>query len=270
MSSTSNADLAANHHLFQEIGWENLELLMNQQIEQQANQCQIAMQASLAGLWAAAEKERSSLAQRMVSDYLSGQNTNGLPHYHPLHWFQSQLEFQLRGVIEFNDNNTALSSTQEILDQLQQEIFQAIATQQTEITEEFDRQIQTIRQALATAMQNQLQERRVMVTEYINSHVTLAKLQLREVDKFGFFLDGKRINPASIVVSTTKIVSPWYLMGLQEKQQACYRVSLQQLQPVVRESLDRSFQDIKAQITNYIHTNLYQQIQKLAEVTTSD
>jgi hypothetical protein len=59
-------------------------------------------------------------------------------------------------------------------------------------------------------------------------------------------------------------------MGLQEKQQACYRVSLQQLQPIVRESLDRSFQDIKTQITNYIHTDLYQQIQKLAAAAISD
>jgi hypothetical protein len=267
MSSTSKADLTADHHLFREIGWENLEPLMNQRIEQLASQCQITMQASLAGLWAAAEKERASLAQRMVSDYLSGQNTNGLPNYHPLHWFQSQLEFQLRGVIEFNDNDSALRSTQDILDQLQQEISPAIATQQTEIAEEFDRQIQTIRHALAMAMQTQIQERRVIVAEYINSYVTLAKLQLREVDKFGFFLDGKRVSPANIVVPTTKIVSPWYLMGLQEKQQAGYRVSLQQLQPIIRESLDRSFQDIKTQITSYIHTDLYQQIQKLVEVT---
>jgi vacuolar-type H+-ATPase subunit E/Vma4 len=263
MPSTSKSDRHSGQDLFIEIGWANLEPMMKQQIDRVASQCQTEIQASLQQIWTTAEKEQASLAQRIVSDHLVTEGTSGLPNYHPLHWFQNQLEFKLRGLLEFNDYETAQRQIQDLLNQLQQEIVVAIATQQKQVAEEFDEQIQNLRNALTTIIQPQLQNKRIIITEYINSYIPLAKLQLREVDKFGFFLDSKRVSPANIVVSTTKKVSPWYFMGLQEKQQPCYCLSLQQLQPIVRESLDRSFQDIQTQIDTYLNINLHRQIESL-------
>jgi hypothetical protein len=267
MPSMSKSDDHSQPSLFMESVLVNLERMINQRIAQIASYCQIKMQASLEQIWTAAEQDRASLAQRMVSDYLLVESTNGLPNYHPLHWFQSQLEFRRRGVLDFSDYETAQASTQAILNQLQAEIATVIATQQMEIAEEFDRQIQDIRQSLATVMQPQLSDQRIIVKEYINSYLPLARLQLREVDKFGFFLDGKRVSPSTIVISTTQTVRPWYLLGFQEKQQPCYRVSLQQLQPLITASLARSFQDMHTQIKSYIDTELQQQLHRLVAST---
>ncbi len=263
MPLTSKSDDRSEPSLCTESILVNVEQIMNQRIAQIASDSQIKMQASLAQIWTVAEHDQASLAQRMVSDYLLVESTKGLPNYHPLHWLQAQLEFRLRGVLNFSDYETARLSTQAMLHQLQAEIATAIAIQQIEIAAEFDRQIQDIRQSLATVMQPQLSDRKIIIKEYINSYLPLARLQLGEVDKFGFFLDGKRVSPSTIVVSTTQTVRPWYLLGLQEKQQPCYRVSLQQLQPLITESLARSFQDITIQIKSYINTELHQQIQNL-------
>ncbi len=259
----------SDHHsapkLFKESDPENLQLLMSQYIEQIAQQCQQQLQTNLEQIWVAAEKEQASLAQRMVSDHLAmvDEGTSKLPSYHPLHWFQSQLEFRLSSVLGFKNQKIAQDQAQEILEQLQAEVALAIARQQTAIAEEFDRQIQNIRKSLAPTVQPQLQEKRVMITEYINSYIPVARLQLREVDKFGFFRNGQRISPNNIVISTTSTVSPWYLMGLQTQQQSVYQISLQQLQPLLQESLTRTFNDIQTQIASYIETDLHPQIKSL-------
>jgi predicted transcriptional regulator len=244
---------------------DNLKLIMNQYIDRLAQQCQHQMQANLDQIWIAAEQEHASLAQRMVSDHLAmvDEGTSSLPNYHPLHWFQSQLEFQLQGVLEFRNQEVAQNKTQEILEQLQAAVSLVIASQQTAIAEEFDRQIQNIRKSLATDIQPQLQEKRVMIAEYVNSYISVARLQLREVDKFGFFLNGQRISPNKIVISTTTTVSPWYLLGLRKQQQSVYQLSLQQLKPLLQESLARTFDDIQTQIASYIETDLHSQIQSL-------
>lgn len=265
MLSMSESDHHSTPGFFKESDPENLQLLMNQYIEQIAQQCQQQLQTNLEQIWVTAEKEQASLAQRMVSDHLAmvDEGTSKLPSYHPLHWFQSQLEFRLRSVLEFKNQEIAQGQAQQILDQLQAEIALAIASQQTAIAEEFDRQIQNIRKSLATNIQPQLQERRVMITEYINSYIPVAKLQLREVDKFGFFLNGQRINPSNIIITTTIIVSPWYLLGLQKQQQSIYQISLQQLKLLLQESLARTFNDIQSQIVSHIKTDLHPQIQSL-------
>lgn len=243
----------------------NLKLIMNQSIEQISQQCQLKMQERLEQIWLVAEKERASLAQRMVSDHLAmvDEGINSLPNYHPLHWFQSQLEFKLCGVLEFSNAQTAQNIAQDILNQLQSEILLSIDSQQQEIAKEFDRQIQSIRKSLATTIQPQLQNQRVIIAEYVNSYISLAKLQLREVDKFGFFWNGQRVSSSNIVISGTTTVSPWYLLGLQKKQQPVHRVMLQQLKSLVKESLERTFRDVQAQIASYIETDLHQQIQDL-------
>ncbi len=259
----------SDHHstpgFFKESDPENLQLLMNQYIEQIAQQCQQQMQTNLEQIWIATEKEQASLAQRMVSDHLAmvDEGTSKLPAYHPLHWLQSQLEFRLCGILEFRNQKIAQDQAQEILDQLQSEVALAIASQQTAIAEKFDRQIQNIRKSLATNIQPQLQEKKVMITEYVNSYIPVARIQLREVDKFGFFLHGQRISPSNIVITTTIIVSPWYLMGLQKQQQSIYQISLQQLKLLIQESLARTFHDIQTQIASYIETDLHPQIQSL-------
>lgn len=261
----SESDHHSEQSLSEKSDLSNLKLVMNQSIEQISQQCQHQIQENLEQIWIAAEKERASLAQRMVSDHLAmvNEGTSSLPNYHPLHWFQSQLEFKLCGVLEFSNAQTAQHITQDILNQLQSEISLLIDRQQQEIAREFDRQIQNIRKSLATTIQPQLQNRRVIVAEYVNSYVSLAKLQLREVDKFGFFLNGQRVSSSNIVISDTTIASPWYLLGLQKKQQPVYRVMLQQLKSLVKESLERTFRDVQTQIASYIETDLHQQIQDL-------
>jgi hypothetical protein len=263
MLSKSKSDDRSEPNQFMESGLVNLRQSMRQQIESIASQCQVQMQDSLDQIWAAAESDRASLAQRMVSDYLAIDGTGNLPSYHPLHWFKAQLEFRQQGLLDFNNYEAAQVGAQEILNQLQPEIMAVLAVQQAEIAEEFDRQIQDIRKSLATNIQPQLSDQKVIITEYINSYVTLPRLQLREVDKFGFFWQGKRVSLSTMIVSTTKTISPWYLLGLQEKQRPSYQISLSQFQPLVQESLERSFQDIKTQIESYINTELHQQIQSL-------
>lgn len=258
----------SDHHsariLIKESDPDNLKLIMNQYIDQLAQQCQHRMQVNLDQIWIAAEQEQASLAQRMVSDHLAmvDEGTSLLPNYHPLHWFQSQLEFRLRGVLEFRNQEVAQSKAQEILDQLQAAVSLEIASQQAVMAEEFDRQIQAIRQALAINIQPQLQEKRIMITEYVNSYIPVARLQLREVDKFGFFLNSQRISPNNIVTFTTTTVSPWYLLGLRQ-QQSIYQILLQQLRLLLQESLKRTFDDIQTQIISYIETYLHPQIQGL-------
>ncbi len=243
----------------------DLKLIMSQSIDRLAQQCQNQLQASLEQIWIAAEKERASWAQRIVSDHLTivGEGTKGLPSYHPLHWFQAQLEFQLRGILEFSNQQNAQRSTQEILDRLQTEILTAIGTHQAAISEEFDRQIQNIRKSLATELQPQLPDQKVIITEYVNSYITLPQLQLRAVDKFGFFRDGQRVNVQNILAATTTTVSPWYLRGLQKKQQSSYQLTQQTLQLLLQESLTRTFADIQAQITTYLETDLTPQVHQL-------
>jgi predicted Zn-dependent protease with MMP-like domain len=267
MQSTNPAQIStparSEQQPFTESDLDDLALVMQQHIKQLASQCQQQVHQQVAEIWAATEITLASLPQRMVSDHLSMEDPAGLPYYHPVHWFRSQLEFKLRGILEFTDDEAAISSIPEVLNQLQPEIIAAIAVRQTDIVETFDRQIHDLRQALVPLIQPHLSDTRVIITEYINSHVPLAKIQLPEVDRFGFFLNGKRFVPSSIVIATTKTVRPWYLLGLQTKQVPCYQVSIEQLQLVVQESLDRSFQNMQTKITDYISHELHSQIQRL-------
>jgi hypothetical protein len=265
MLSMSESDPHSAPNLFKDSDLGNLKLIMNQYIDRLAQQCQHEMLVSLNQIWVTAEKEQASLAQRMVSDHLArvDEGTSKLPNYHPLHWFKAQLEFRLDGVLEFRNPEVARHETQEILNQLQAEVSLVIASQQTAIAEEFDRQIQTIRKSLATNIQPQLQEKRVMIAEYVNSYIPIARLQLREVEKFGFFLNGQRVSPHGMVLSTSITVSPWYLLGLQKQQQSVYQISLQQLKTLLQASLERTFYDIQSQVNSYIETDLHSQIYRL-------
>jgi hypothetical protein len=171
-------------------------------ITTRAQACQQTIQEMLAPILAAAEAAQASLSQRIVTDRLQDEGTAGLPNHHPLHWLQSQLEFQPQGMLEYSSLESAQTGLQEILDQLKPQILSIIKEQQAQVSEFFDREVLALQQSLQDTLTVQLQSRPIVISEYINSFVNLPRIKMRAVDRFRYTFDGKRWESPSLIVQT--------------------------------------------------------------------
>ncbi len=236
-------------------------------ITSQAQECQNAVQVLLAPLLTEAETAQASLSQRIVTDRLQDEGTAGLPNHHPLHWFQSQLEFQLQGLLEYPSLEAAQAGLQEILDQLKPQILKLVADQQILVAEAFDREVLALQQYLNTELTPKLQSRPIVISEYINSYVSLPRLKMRSVDRFRYTLAGKRWESPSLIGETQKNIGPWYLLGLGKKDRPCYQISTTEIAGMVDESVARAFRHMREQISVYMESELHDGVDRLLAST---
>ncbi len=229
----------------------------------QAQACQQTVQEILSPILAEAEAAQASLFQRIVTDRLQDEGTSGLPNHHPLHWFQSQLEFHPQGILEYSSLESAQAGFKEILDQLKPQILSLIEKQQTQVSEYFDREVLALQQSLQNALTSQLQSRPIVISEYINSFVNLPRLKMRSVDRFRYTLDGKRWESPSLIVETQKNTGTWYLLGLDKKNRPCYQISTTAVAGMVDESVARAFRHMREQISDCIAPGLQDGINRL-------
>jgi hypothetical protein len=236
---------------------------IDQFITSQAQECQNAVQALLAPLLTEAEAAQASLSQRIVTDRLQDEGTAGLPNHHPLHWFQSQLEFQLQGLLEYPSLESAQAGLKEILDQLKPQILNLVADHQILVSEAFDREVLALQQSLSAELAPKLQSRPIVISEYINSCVNLPRLKMRAVDRFRYTLAGKRWESPSLIVETQKNIGPWYLLGLGKKDRPCYQISTAEITGMVDESVVRAFRHMREQISAYVESELRDGVDRL-------
>jgi hypothetical protein len=247
---------------------ETLAANIDRLITTQTYACQQAAQEILAPMLAEAEAAQASLSQRIVTDRLQDEGTSGLPNHHPLHWFQSQLEFQPQGILEYSSLESAQTGFKEILDQFKPQILSIIEEQQNQVSEFFDREVTALQQSLQNALAAQLQSRPIVISEYINSFVSIPRLKMRSVDRFRYTLDGKRWESPALIVETKKSTSTWYLLGLDKKDRPCYQISIAAVMAMVDESVARAFRHMHEQISDYIEPELQDRIDRLlASVT---
>jgi hypothetical protein len=232
-------------------------------ITTQAQACQQTVQAILAPLLTEAEAAQASLSQRIVTDRLQEGGTAGLPNHHPLHWFQSQLEFQPQGMLEYSSLELAQAGFKEILDELKPQILATIQVQQTEVSEFFDREVLALQQSLQNSLTAQLQSRPIVISQYINSFVNLPRIKMRSVDRFRYTFDGKRWESPSLIVETKKNTGSWYLLGLDKKERPYYQISTNAIAAMVDESVARAFRHMREQISAYIEPELQSGIDRL-------
>jgi hypothetical protein len=242
---------------------ETLAANIDRLIATQSQACQQTVQEILAPMLAEAEAAQASLSQRIVTDRLQDEGTSGLPNHHPLHWFQSQLEFQLQGILEYSSLESAQTGFKEILDRLKPQILSIVEEQQTQVSECFDREVLALQQSLQNALTSQLQSRPIVIGEYINSFVNLPRIKMRSVDRFRYTLDGKRWESPSLIVETQKSTGTWYLFGLDKKDRPCYQVSTIAVAAMVDESVARAFRHMREQISDYIEPELQDGIDRL-------
>jgi hypothetical protein len=232
-------------------------------ITTQAQACQQTVQSILAPILAEAEAAQASLSQRIVTDRLQDEGTSGLPNHHPLHWFQSQLEFQPQGILEYSSLESAQTGFKEILDQLKPQILSLIEEQQHQVSESFDREVSALQQSLQNALKIKLQSRPIVISEYINSFVNLPRLKMRSVDRFRYTFEGKRWELPSLIVENQKNTGTWYLLGLDKKDRPCYQISTNAVAAMVDESVARAFRHMREQISAYIEPELQDGIDRL-------
>lgn len=242
---------------------ETLAANIDRLITAQAQACQQAVQSRLAPILTAAEAAQASFSQRIVTDRLQEGGTSGLPNHHPLHWLQSQLEFQPQGVLEYSSLESAQAGFKEILDQLKPQILSVIEKEQTQVSEFFDQEVLALQQSLQNALTSQLQSRPIVISEYINSFIHLPRLKMRSVDRFRYTLDGKRWELPALVVETQKNTGTWYLLGLDKKNRPCYQISTIAVASMVDESVARAFRHMREQIAGYIEPKLQDGIARL-------
>ncbi len=242
---------------------ETLAANIDRLITTQAQACQQKVQAILAPILTEAEAAQASLSQRIVTDRLQNEGTDGLPNYHPLHWLQSQLEFHPQGILEYTSLESAQTGFKEILDQLQPQILSIIKEQQTQVSECFDQEVLALQQSLQNALTAQLQSRPVVISEYINSFVNLPRLKMRSVDRFRYTLDGKRWESPSLIIEIQKNTGTWYFLGLDKKDRPCYQISTIAVAAMVEESVARAFRHMREQISAYIEPELHNGIDRL-------
>jgi hypothetical protein len=229
----------------------------------QAQACQQTVQEILAPILAEAEAAQASLSQRIVTDRLQDEGTAGLPNHHPLHWLQSQLEFQPQGILEYSSLESAQTGFKEILDQLKPQILSVIEEQQNRVSESFDREVLALQRSLQHNLITQLQSRPIVISEYINSFVKIPRLKMRSVDRFRYTFEGKRWELPSLIVETQKNTGTWYLLGLDKKDRPCYRISITAVSNMVDESVARSFRHMREQVSAYIEPELQDGIDRL-------
>jgi hypothetical protein len=242
---------------------ETLAANIDRLITTQAQTCQQTVQSILAPILAEAEAAQASLSQRIVTDRLQDEGTDGLPNHHPLHWFQSQLEFQPQGMLEYSSLESAQTGFKEILDELKPQILSPIEEQQTQVSELFDQEILAFQQSLQNALTAQLQSRPIVIREYINSFVNLPRLKMRAVDRFRYTFEGKRWESPSLIVENKKNTGTWYLLGLDKKDRPCYQISTIAVTAMVDESVARAFRHMREQILAYIEPDLQDRIDRL-------
>jgi hypothetical protein len=242
---------------------EDLATNIDRYITAQAQECQGAVQTILAPLLAEAESAQASLSQRIVTDRLQDEGTDGLPNHHPLHWFQSQLEFQLRGMLDYPTLEAAQAGFKEILDQLKPQILSLVAEKQVMVSEFLDREVLALQNFLGTELTPKLQSRPIVIGEYISSYVNLPRLKMRSVDRFRYTLDGKRWESPALINATQKNTGSWYLFGLDKKERPCYQISTQAISSMVDESVARAFRHMREQISDYIEPELRDGIDRL-------
>lgn len=232
-------------------------------ITTKAQICQQNVQEILAPILAEAEAEQASLSQRIVTDRLRESGTADLPNHHPLHWFQSQLEFQPRGILEYSSLELAQAGFREILDQLKPQILLLVEEHQIQVAELFDQEVLLLQQSFQKSLATQLQSRPIVISEYVNSFVSLPRLKMRSVDRFRYTLDGKRWESPALIVETQKSAGSWYLLGLDKKDRPCYQISAASISSMVDESVARAFRHMKEQISDYIEPKLQDGIARL-------
>ena len=232
-------------------------------ITTQSQICQQTVQEKLAPMLTAAEAAQASFSQRVVTDRLQEGGTSGLPNHHPLHWFQSHLEFQPQGLLEYSSLESAQTGFQEILDQLKPQVILLIEEYQTQVSEFFDQEVLALQQSLQHDLTAQLQSRPIVISEYINSFVSLPRLKMRSVDRFRYTLDGKRWESPALIVETQKSSGAWYLLGLDKKDRPCYQISTNAIASMVDESVVRAFRHMREQISDYIEPKLQDGIIRL-------
>jgi hypothetical protein len=238
---------------------ENLE----QYIAAQSAECQAAAQKILTPMLVAAETQQASLSQRIVTDRLQDEGTAGLPNHHPLHWFQSQLEFQIQGMLEYPSLEAAEAGFKEILDELKPQLILLITASQVNVSESFDREVLALQQALAKDFAEQLQSKSVVISEYINSYVNLPRLKMRSVDRFRYTLDGKRWESPALITEAKRDSAPWYQLGLGKKERSFYQIAVPAIAAMVDESVVRAFRHMREQISGYIEPELQDGIDRL-------
>jgi hypothetical protein len=242
---------------------ESWEASLSQQIDRAITTCQEDVLAILTGLLQEKELSQASFAQRIVSDRLQDEGTAGLPDRHPLHWFQSQLEFQMRGLLEFPSPETAQQYLKELLAEIRPNVDRTLLALQTEVSQLCDRHVQQICLSLAVSLQPELKGQRIVLSEYINSFVPLPRMQLRAVDRFSWIRGGKRLISAEFATEVQKTITPWYLGGLSAQQQICYQLDNHQIIAMVTESLERSSQELRNELAQYLSTELRERVQRL-------
>ncbi len=246
---------------------ETLEANIDRLISAQAQECQQAVQIIVAPLLAEAEAAQASLSQRIVTDRLQEGGTAGLPNHHPLHWFQSQLEFQLQGLLEYPSLESAQIGFKEILDQLKPQIIELITVNQTLVSAGLDREVLALQNSLSIELTPQLQSKPIVISEYINSYVNLPHLKMRSVDRFRYTLAGKRWESPALIIETQKNTGPWYLFGMGKKDRPCYQISTAAITSMVDESVARAFRHMREQISDYIEPELRDGIDRLLSQT---
>jgi hypothetical protein len=232
-------------------------------IAAQVADCQEVVHKILAPLLATAESDQASLPQRIVTDRLQYEGTDGLPNHHPLHWFQSHLEFQIQGVLEYSSMEAAQAGLKAILGQIKPQIVELVAVDQVKISRFFDQEVLRLQQGFAVDLADKLHSKSIVISEYINSYVPVPYLLMRSIDRFRYTLDGKRWESPSLIIEGQRNSAPWYLMGLGKKDHFYYQVSVSAIIAMVDESVARAFRHMREQISEYVELELCDGIDRL-------
>jgi hypothetical protein len=236
---------------------------LDKYIAAQSAECQAAVQEILTPILVAAEAKQASLSQRIVTDRLQDEGTAGLPSHHPLHWFQSQLEFQIQGLLEYPNLEVAQAGLKEVLDELKPQLVALIASYQVNVSEYLDREVLSLQQDFAKDFAGQFQSKAVVISEYINSYVGLPRLKMKSVDRFRYTFNGKRWESPALITAEQRNSAPWYQFGLGKKDRDVYQIAVSAIASMVDESVARAFRHMREQISDYIEPELRDGIDRL-------
>jgi hypothetical protein len=153
------------------------------------------------------------------------------------------------------------------LNHIETEIRTQLAAKQIATATIVDRNVRELQQTLATKLQPVAKARRIISTEYVNSFIQIARLNLKTLDRFYFVSAGARFNPKQELIYSEVCVRPTNIFNRSSNSdkpsQLKYAISCDRLLEVVNESIDRSVGQIQLQSHAYLTGELTDQIHKL-------
>jgi hypothetical protein len=214
------------------------------------------------------EQERMPFLQRVMTSHIENmEDERGFPPRHPVHWFKSKLEFSSTGVLEFDFQKDAEAFMESALNHIETEVKEQLGVKERATVAIVDRCVSELQQTLATQLQPVAKARRIISTEYVNSFIQTARLNIKTVDRFYFVSAGARFNPKQELIYSEVCVRPTNIFNRSSESnkpsQLKYAISCDRLLDVVNESIDRSVSQIQLQSQAYLTGELRSQVNKL-------